>query len=169
MPAAAAPAEYCEKPRPAKLSCVTMLPSAGFSSVTRAPDSRRAAFVASFRLLPESSLSRVTPWKPCLTLSNSPVARFSASISSLTARSGMAVLEFHLGRARLERPVREHQFIEAPGQQLVRRNAKPHCDDPQDRLQRPIRQRGIVLAADRKSTRLNSSHVEISYAVFCLK
>src|SRR6201989_1540581 len=25
------------------------------------------------------------------------------------------------------------------------------------------------LAADRKSTRLNSSHVEISYAVFCLK
>src|SRR5690349_24249229 len=26
-----------------------------------------------------------------------------------------------------------------------------------------------VLTADRKSTRLNSSHVEISYAVFCLK
>src|SRR5438874_9980869 len=28
---------------------------------------------------------------------------------------------------------------------------------------------GLVLGADRKSTRLNSSHVEISYAVFCLK
>src|SRR5690349_2698826 len=28
---------------------------------------------------------------------------------------------------------------------------------------------GDNLAADRKSTRLNSSHVEISYAVFCLK
>src|SRR5438874_8289224 len=26
-----------------------------------------------------------------------------------------------------------------------------------------------LLSADRKSTRLNSSHVEISYAVFCLK
>src|SRR5690349_24052857 len=26
-----------------------------------------------------------------------------------------------------------------------------------------------VVAQDRKSTRLNSSHVEISYAVFCLK
>src|SRR5438874_7405819 len=26
-----------------------------------------------------------------------------------------------------------------------------------------------AFAADRKSTRLNSSHVEISYAVFCLK
>src|SRR5690349_23133341 len=28
---------------------------------------------------------------------------------------------------------------------------------------------GDVVAGDRKSTRLNSSHVEISYAVFCLK
>src|SRR5690625_6972049 len=29
--------------------------------------------------------------------------------------------------------------------------------------------RGYIAAADRKSTRLNSSHVAISYAVFCLK
>src|SRR5204863_718815 len=28
---------------------------------------------------------------------------------------------------------------------------------------------GVVVTRDRKSTRLNSSHVEISYAVFCLK
>src|SRR5205807_6891898 len=28
---------------------------------------------------------------------------------------------------------------------------------------------GLVLAEDRKSTRLNSSHLVISYAVFCLK
>src|SRR5690554_7767772 len=28
---------------------------------------------------------------------------------------------------------------------------------------------GSVIALDRKSTRLNSSHVRISYAVFCLK
>src|SRR2546428_6318124 len=28
---------------------------------------------------------------------------------------------------------------------------------------------GIMLALDRKSTRLNSSHDQISYAVFCLK
>src|SRR5690349_23628122 len=28
---------------------------------------------------------------------------------------------------------------------------------------------GIAFAADRKSTRLNSSHVETAYAVFCLK
>src|SRR4249920_4109203 len=28
---------------------------------------------------------------------------------------------------------------------------------------------GVTAAGDRKSTRLNSSHVRISYAVFCLK
>src|SRR5690625_5942814 len=33
----------------------------------------------------------------------------------------------------------------------------------------PDKQRRMRDAADRKSTRLNSSHVAISYAVFCLK
>src|SRR5690606_12419111 len=43
-----------------------------------------------------------------------------------------------------------------------------------DELRRRIEQRGteseeVVLNRDRKSTRLNSSHVKNSYAVFCLK
>src|SRR5690349_24237255 len=33
----------------------------------------------------------------------------------------------------------------------------------------PLHEQGDGRAGDRKSTRLNSSHVEISYAVFCLK
>src|SRR5256885_10988373 len=32
-----------------------------------------------------------------------------------------------------------------------------------------VRQRVVIVRADRKSTRLNSSHLVISYAVFCLK
>src|SRR5207302_2575215 len=36
-------------------------------------------------------------------------------------------------------------------------------------LPRAVRQRPRALDVDRKSTRLNSSHVKISYAVFCLK
>src|SRR3989442_4676363 len=40
----------------------------------------------------------------------------------------------------------------------------------QDQTLKPLGQAiGRVLAGDRKSTRLNSSHVRISYAVFCLK
>src|SRR2546430_12689444 len=38
----------------------------------------------------------------------------------------------------------------------------------QPRVQRVARRRRAV-GADRKSTRLNSSHSQISYAVFCLK
>src|SRR5256885_2746930 len=33
----------------------------------------------------------------------------------------------------------------------------------------PLLTQGNILALDRKSTRLNSSHLVISYAVFCLK
>src|SRR5690349_22791743 len=36
-------------------------------------------------------------------------------------------------------------------------------------IAQPEQRRELVLDVDRKSTRLNSSHVEISYAVFCLK
>src|SRR2546430_9731272 len=39
--------------------------------------------------------------------------------------------------------------------------ASTHCRAPQ--------QRSSAARADRKSTRLNSSHSQISYAVFCLK
>src|SRR2546426_3803711 len=53
-------------------------------------------------------------------------------------------------------------------------DALPICGDLQDRgLQR--RHSGVLLhpgsprSGDRKSTRLNSSHLVISYAVFCLK
>src|SRR5690625_5427735 len=38
-----------------------------------------------------------------------------------------------------------------------------------DRLNKIIEECGKDLGSDRKSTRLNSSHVAISYAVFCLK
>src|SRR3712207_8729669 len=34
---------------------------------------------------------------------------------------------------------------------------------------RPRRRAGVGVRRDRKSTRLNSSHANISYAVFCLK
>src|SRR5437899_10129779 len=41
------------------------------------------------------------------------------------------------------------------------------CRSPRGRRQRTVPR--AVVARDRKSTRLNSSHLGISYAVFCLK
>src|SRR5438045_6966697 len=56
-------------------------------------------------------------------------------------------------------------------------DALPICPDPPAHLRAPrlarrrrTRDRGPARSAlDRKSTRLNSSHLGISYAVFCLK
>src|SRR5947209_10441986 len=40
---------------------------------------------------------------------------------------------------------------------------------PLEALRENVLGSDVVLSADRKSTRLNSSHANISYAVFCLK
>src|SRR5699024_11731536 len=51
-----------------------------------------------------------------------------------------------------------------------RRGARGHHPRVRRRHGRPRRpRRGGAAGGDRKSTRLNSSHVSISYAVFCLK
>src|SRR3712207_7735189 len=44
-----------------------------------------------------------------------------------------------------------------------------HHKEETERHEQRLRERLDALGADRKSTRLNSSHANISYAVFCLK
>src|SRR5207249_10131463 len=56
---------------------------------------------------------------------------------------------------------RDHPFCSAAGKKRSARGAGIHFDDRRVQHGR--------LGGDRKSTRLNSSHVSISYAVFCLK
>src|SRR2546428_6158138 len=53
-----------------------------------------------------------------------------------------------------------------PGGAAIRRAV---ADDQLAPGRRPVGQRLAERRADRKSTRLNSSHDQISYAVFCLK
>src|SRR5690606_11338488 len=50
---------------------------------------------------------------------------------------------------------------------ITRRLAKPRSAPPNRLISRPAHE--FLRCPDRKSTRLNSSHVKISYAVFCLK
>src|SRR5256885_16630163 len=73
----------------------------------------------------------------------------------------------------IRRPPRSTLF---PYTTLFRSAAgRPRARDPAARRRRPDRQRDrqaavhLVVGQDRKSTRLNSSHLVISYAVFCLK
>src|SRR5437868_12612404 len=72
----------------------------------------------------------------------------------------------------MRRPPRSTLF---PYTTLFRSLPRPeHAATDQRHSQRghpdqPGRRQGALSARDRKSTRLNSSHVSISYAVFCLK
>src|SRR5699024_12184920 len=58
----------------------------------------------------------------------------------------------------------ENQVDERTGKILVK-----GCGAENDVVARVCRCCDVSLVEDRKSTRLNSSHVSISYAVFCLK
>src|SRR3712207_9583662 len=50
-----------------------------------------------------------------------------------------------------------------------RRTTERGCPAGQPAVRRPGHRRADGRGGDRKSTRLNSSHANISYAVFCLK
>src|SRR3712207_7037234 len=65
----------------------------------------------------------------------------------------------------------DNLLVEAP--QVLEGAAAPRHDEHVRPRDRPARREGVEAAdagrQDRKSTRLNSSHANISYAVFCLK
>src|SRR5690349_23247920 len=75
----------------------------------------------------------------------------------------------------IRRPPRSTLFPYTTLFRSLRRTARPDHPDLAHRRRargatlRAGRGRERALGPDRKSTRLNSSHVEISYAVFCLK
>src|SRR5256885_10761954 len=69
-----------------------------------------------------------------------------------------------LFRSSVERRRHSDRLLHGHAQALEGARTQP--DHPQLYLRR---QPGILFGGDRKSTRLNSSHLVISYAVFCLK
>src|SRR5690606_41455896 len=66
------------------------------------------------------------------------------------------------------RSARSHRRDRRARRRRGRTGRTPRGAGPQDRP-RPAGDRARRRRTDRKSTRLNSSHVKISYAVFCLK
>src|SRR5690606_40694006 len=65
----------------------------------------------------------------------------------------------------LGRPSIASSLLAGEGQLAHRRPLPGGCDPKRTVRRRAVGERRV----DRKSTRLNSSHVKISYAVFCLK
>src|SRR5690606_40753084 len=65
--------------------------------------------------------------------------------------------------------LRDHRHVDGDAVAQAHALRPEHVREAADLLEElPVRDRALV-ARDRKSTRLNSSHVKISYAVFCLK
>src|SRR5690242_21204262 len=74
----------------------------------------------------------------------------------------------------LERPLAGRRKGDVPHRVEVGDPQQRHLDrldalGRQRRRGRPLDHRQRLVVGDRKSTRLNSSHMSISYAVFCLK
>src|SRR5207247_10119060 len=87
----------------------------------------------------------------------------------LSLHDALPIYGAHAGR-QLDRHGQERLAVDADLERGAERRdgaALHHCLERQRGMRG--RERGRDQAADRKSTRLNSSHEWISYAVFCLK
>src|SRR5439155_14724350 len=62
-----------------------------------------------------------------------------------------------------------HDALPISPARLCLRGSSPKAVNTASSPWSPARELAVYTALDRKSTRLNSSHVAISYAVFCLK
>src|SRR3712207_7513730 len=83
---------------------------------------------------------------------------YTLSLHDALPISGCVVDPFHLAKWYVARSVHGRSLARSP-----RAARRPHAEpDLCENL-------GCRVAEDRKSTRLNSSHANISYAVFCLK
>src|SRR2546430_8842413 len=85
-------------------------------------------------------------------------------------RSPFALLDDRAERGERTQPVRKRQVARRAGgvaERLLDR--QPRVRAGRIELAEPIAEVDASFLEDRKSTRLNSSHSQISYAVFCLK
>src|SRR5436309_7161122 len=99
----------------------------------------------------------------------------SVALGQMRGRVGRQRVAWHFGLQRSSLTVERgppslflfRRWIEARDAAAFR--ARFFVDDRVDQGRLARADRFFHCAADRKSTRLNSSHVKISYAVFCLK
>src|SRR3712207_7313452 len=94
----------------------------------------------------------------------------TTEIYTLSLHDALPISAARLPSADAHAPVFRLGRRRVVGRSGGRSRAGPRAEAPALRGARQDRQReGRALRPDRKSTRLNSSHANISYAVFCLK
>src|SRR5690348_12985390 len=107
---------------------------------------------------------------------NAGAVRRDKAVERLGIGGGDPARELELGRLEIDRqpvfhiePILEHIELQWPDDADERGRAVAWPEHLHDPFLRQLLQRLLELLRDRKSTRLNSSHPSISYAVFCLK
>src|SRR5207302_9775301 len=94
----------------------------------------------------------------------------STEIYTLSLHDALPICSFTLTRTRLCLCItRDPPRIECASTIGVDRNFRNLTVGNDNQTQHYDLSKSVRIAKDRKSTRLNSSHVKISYAVFCLK
>src|SRR5690606_40276418 len=106
--------------------------------------------------------SLITLWFPLALLFFLCTHAATTAISSLSLHDALPILAVRIARDRLAR-------AGIGQQQLLQRRALDRRLAVGRHQRRAFDRVGGQVGIDRKSTRLNSSHVKISYAVFCLK
>src|SRR3989442_12758457 len=134
------------------------LPSSSITSGAKCPVRSHSAACGSMRVR-ANSRARSTIWR-CV--SERPVASIAIDIETAAALPPQPPRGHHLPEQR-RRPV---LVVAQIAMQHVE-NREAHIEP--DQVGERERSERMIHPQDRKSTRLNSSHVRISYAVFCLK
>src|SRR5207245_10577334 len=106
---------------------------------------------------------------PCALLSSDPfssIAISSTDLSTLSLHDALPILDashsfFPMSLAPRALAIL-HEWVKSE-------SLRKHCYAVADSMKHFAQLRGVFHRIDRKSTRLNSSHGSISYAVFCLK
>src|SRR5690606_41132272 len=105
------------------------------------------------------------PPSPCSLVLCSFPAPASTETHTLSLHDALPISAGNIATSRIERL---HLYRPAHSDRLDRRRAYGSRRSDEHGVAAGSRA-GVVVHRDRKSTRLNSSHVKISYAVFCLK
>src|SRR2546430_12033807 len=83
------------------------------------------------------------------------------------------IWELRLGPGEESSPHRhtcDYVIVDVAGDKIAAKSVPGYASEYGDYIEAPVEQgHAIFLKQDRKSTRLNSSHSQISYAVFCLQ
>src|SRR5690606_26091766 len=148
--------------------------SSSAAVLSTAPSSRtssRRSAASAVRSMPRSSIRRtwIRALPSCAAVSSGATASVAATSHAWKSRALPAAAEAYAENRVLVRSLERMRIEELERQRSEQYRTRCETGAPDRHTLFAVAAEPPVDGLDRKSTRLNSSHVKISYAVFCLK